>query len=103
MSWLIKLLVRKRVLDFVQNYLDCPANWQLHSIRTNCLVNKKHKLEIELDTPLDLKDRNTHLDHYMPLSKGGAHSISNVVWSCAACNLTKNNKLPIKDSNDTSV
>ena len=55
------------------------------------------------NTPLDLKDRNTHLDHYMPLSKGGAHSISNVVWSCAACNLTKNNKLPIKDSNDTSI
>ncbi len=55
------------------------------------------------NTPLDLKDRNTHLDHYIPLSKGGAHSISNVVWSCAACNLTKNNKLPIKDSNDTSI
>ena len=50
MSWLIKLFVRKRVLDFVQNYLDCPANWQLDSIHTNCLVNKKHKLEIELNT-----------------------------------------------------
>lgn len=50
MSWLIKLLVRKRVLDFVQNYLDCPANWQLDSRHTNCLVNKKHDLVIELNT-----------------------------------------------------
>lgn len=50
MSWLTKLFVRKRVLDFVQNCLDCPANWQLHSIHTNCLVNKKHELEIELNT-----------------------------------------------------
>ena len=54
-------------------------------------------------TALDPKDRNTHLDHYVPLSKGGTHSISNVVWSCATCNLTKNNKLPTKDLNDTNI
>lgn len=34
-----------------------------------------------------------HLDHVIPLSKGGAHSITNVVWSCASCNLKKSNKL----------
>ena len=34
-----------------------------------------------------------HLDHIIPLSKGGAHSITNVVWSCASCNLKKSNKL----------
>jgi len=33
-----------------------------------------------------------HLDHVIPLSKGGAHSITNVVWSCAKCNLLKSNK-----------
>ena len=49
MSWLIKLLVRKRVLDFVQNYLDCPANWQLDNLHSNRLVNKKHDLVIELN------------------------------------------------------
>lgn len=48
MYWLIKLLVRKRVLDFVQNYLDCPANWKLDNTHSNCLVNKKHNLIIEL-------------------------------------------------------
>lgn len=47
--------------------------------------------------PIELNNSNTHLDHYVPLSKGGIHSITNVVWSCAKCNLTKNNKLPTKD------
>lgn len=40
-----------------------------------------------------LTDRETHLDHYIPLSKGGAHSITNVVWSCSSCNLQKHNKI----------
>lgn len=34
-----------------------------------------------------------HLDHLIPLSKGGCHTISNVRWSCASCNLTKQAKL----------
>ncbi len=37
--------------------------------------------------------RGVHLDHVIPLSKGGAHSITNVVWSCAKCNLSKGAKL----------
>lgn len=39
-------------------------------------------------------DTDKHLDHYIPLSKGGTHSINNVVWSCPKCNLTKNATLP---------
>lgn len=46
------------------------------------------------DVVLDFSAKGTvHLDHVIPLSKGGAHSITNVVWSCASCNLTKNNKI----------
>lgn len=40
-----------------------------------------------------LFDHSTHLDHYIPLSKGGMHSITNVVWSCSTCNLIKHDKL----------
>ena len=36
----------------------------------------------------------THIDHYMPLSKGGSHTLDNVRPSCEPCNLTKSNKLP---------
>lgn len=38
-----------------------------------------------------------HLDHLIPLSKGGAHTISNVAWSCAHCNLTKSAKMVCED------
>lgn len=30
-----------------------------------------------------------HLDHIVPLAKGGPHSISNVQFLCSTCNLTK--------------
>jgi len=36
-----------------------------------------------------LKPKYIHLDHVFPISKGGLHTINNVVWSCASCNLSK--------------
>lgn len=30
-----------------------------------------------------------HLDHVVPLSRGGAHVLSNLVWACPSCNLRK--------------
>lgn len=42
---------------------------------------------------LDCKD-NYHVDHYVPLAKGGKHITSNLVIACAKCNLTKNAKDP---------
>jgi 5-methylcytosine-specific restriction endonuclease McrA len=35
-----------------------------------------------------------HVDHIMPLSKGGKHRPSNLAIACATCNLRKNAKLP---------
>jgi 5-methylcytosine-specific restriction endonuclease McrA len=32
---------------------------------------------------------SVHLDHITPLIKGGLHSISNLQWTCAKCNLKK--------------
>ena len=34
-----------------------------------------------------------HLDHYIPLSRGGTHTLGNVVWSCPTCNLQKHAKV----------
>lgn len=35
-----------------------------------------------------------HVDHVIPLSKGGADSPANICVSCPRCNLSKNDKLP---------
>lgn len=43
----------------------------------------------------DINSKNTHLDHYTPLSKGGRHVLENIVLSCNKCNLEKGAKDPI--------
>jgi len=35
-----------------------------------------------------------HIDHRIPLTRGGTHNPDNIVISCPHCNLTKNNKMP---------
>lgn len=35
-----------------------------------------------------------HRDHFVPLAKGGSNAATNLVLSCAPCNLSKNAKLP---------
>jgi 5-methylcytosine-specific restriction endonuclease McrA len=37
-----------------------------------------------------------HMDHVIPLSRGGEDVILNVVPACAPCNLSKGNKLPLE-------
>lgn len=39
--------------------------------------------------------RNHHVDHYVPLSKGGKHELANLVIACGPCNLKKNAKDPL--------
>ena len=41
---------------------------------------------------LDLTINNYHIDHIIPLSKGGLHDFDNLQLICVRCNLSKNNK-----------
>lgn len=41
-----------------------------------------------------IKTSDAHVDHVVPLSKGGTHSVENFCVSCETCNLSKHNKLP---------
>jgi 5-methylcytosine-specific restriction endonuclease McrA len=34
-------------------------------------------------------DGERHLEHRVPLARGGAHAPSNLCWSCPPCNLSK--------------
>lgn len=43
---------------------------------------------------VELVNGATELDHYIPISKGGDHSIGNVVFSCRQCNNLKRAKIP---------
>lgn len=35
-----------------------------------------------------------HVDHVIPLSRGGTNDLSNLVLACPPCNLSKNDRLP---------
>lgn len=39
-------------------------------------------------------DDNWHIEHVIPLSRGGSNDIANIVCSCPSCNQSKHNKLP---------
>ena len=41
-----------------------------------------------------IKNERIHLDHFLPISKGGKHELSNLVISCPKCNQTKGSKMP---------
>lgn len=42
-----------------------------------------------------LKNKAVHIDHYVALSRGGEHTLSNLVVACATCNIQKHAKDPI--------
>ena len=41
-----------------------------------------------------VKTSDVHVDHVVPLSKGGAHDVENMCVACAKCNLSKHAKSP---------
>lgn len=53
--------------------------------------NKCYYCECELN--FEAKNE-VHLDHHIPLSKGGIHSITNVKYTCKSCNVSKSAMMP---------
>ena len=42
----------------------------------------------------EMPDGPEHIDHYIPLAKGGTHEPVNLKPSCASCNISKSDKMP---------
>jgi 5-methylcytosine-specific restriction endonuclease McrA len=41
-----------------------------------------------------VRGQDCHIDHIIPLSKGGKHAVENLCTSCCSCNQKKSGKLP---------
>ena len=101
----IKSLAKAYKKTLNGKYSDAGTSNKRRLLKTNNSDNTvtKESLDILMKVQKDCcyhclevldKSIQTHLDHYVPISKGGAHSIYNVVWSCAKCNLEKADKMP---------
>ena len=42
---------------------------------------------------VDITITTAHLDHIIPLSKDGKHTLDNIQWLCPTCNCSKGNKM----------
>ncbi len=75
---------RARLIDSTVN----PRSIQLFilGVRKSKLVNCYYCQEL---TP----GRSAHIDHVIPLSKGGPHSVENLCATCPKCNLSKHDSL----------
>jgi len=82
----VKKLLSDNTLPLRYSYPLTKELQELLNTQDNKCNNCKYKISRELN--------NIHLDHHIPLSKGGTHSINNVVWLCDRCNMVKHNTLP---------
>lgn len=62
---------------------DCRVRVSELKNETNCYYCKA-----------SLSDSNRHIDHVIPLSRGGADSPENLVAACASCNCSKQDRTP---------
>ena len=66
--------------------------------RARRLANKTYKVtKKEIAKLLSMPcfycgQKSEHIDHRLPISRGGSHSIGNIVGACASCNQSKHNK-----------
>lgn len=101
---------REIVLERKKAYYQTPrgkaekrnSNHKRRTIKQQGDITNQQFLELQQSAKtcywcgVSLKGKEVHIDHYVPLSKGGEHTLSNLVISCSHCNLTKGVKDPIE-------
>ena len=64
------------------------------------LLLKKEIIKLYSDPCFNCKStKNQSIDHIIPISRGGSHSIGNLITLCRSCNSSKNNKFMIEWKN----
>lgn len=81
----------KRVSNFNRKVLERKAG-KLDNDEVKKIVNNAKKC-YWCGTSIK---KSFHIDHYVPLSKGGTNAIENIVISCPQCNMKKHNTDPLK-------
>ena len=72
-----------------QNAWGCPFTTQGRTCRCKCLPRRG--AAIGAASP---HKKRYHVDHVIPLSKGGSDGRENIVISCPSCNMSKKDKMP---------
>lgn len=73
---------RARKLESQGTYTDADVDLQYKRQKGRCYYCKVKV------------GKTYHIDHVVPLSRGGANDPSNLVVACTTCNLSKQNRLP---------
>lgn len=116
----IKALHQKYYNDNIDKFRDRDKKYRNTEIGKISCINKSHRRrtkekqgDVVTNQLLELRDNakacywcnkslkkvKIHIDHYIPLSKGGLHTISNLVVSCDKCNRMKSAKSPFEFAN----
>jgi 5-methylcytosine-specific restriction endonuclease McrA len=81
--------VRKRANDRERRRQYTALNWP--ALREEVFARDGYRC-VYCDA--DLLDQEPHCDHVVPFSRGGTHTLDNLVTSCAACNIAKGDRTP---------
>jgi len=69
--------------------ISAPGHFTSEDIKTQFKMQKGRCWHCQKEL-----NRNYHIDHLIPLSRGGSNDARNIVISCPECNRSKNDKLP---------
>lgn len=80
---------KKRVVDLNRRALKAKAKGKITKTIIQELLLESNGVCFYCKTTID----KYHIDHYMPLSKGGSNEKSNLRISCPTCNIKKGSKI----------